>query len=531
MKKRLLALSLLLALLLPMLFACGGDSGTTTPAGTTAGGGDGGDVTTAPVVKGPLVDNIDLTGTTIRVVQNTELYRDVMESGAYSPLLFSKGPDEEEYDQYATNAVFAEVYNRNSEIYEKTGLAVEYTTVTFERAWADIVTHIEAYALSDMDDAPDIVSHMKGSLAQAGVLGYLYNLYEDECGTNYFDFTHESWYLDMMKNDSWSDEVIYVMCSDYWIELVRCASPVLVNISMYNELFSVDGGIEQLYEDIDEGWWSVDDLFSRAAVAYEGKGNSSAFNPEDTFGLISNSYTFQSLVRSAGLHPVEIDENGMMKQAGAELLTEIHNFIDKMISWQNDDSVWFNYDKMLEREVGCIHKFAAGGSLFTIGNVVASLEGALLQDADDIYGVLPTPKGEYDDLGPTYQVSVSNPLAGGILINSDMFSECSAFAQMQTEGSTEVMRLYFEEGLQLKQNMDNSVGQVRMLDYVREGIMRVDGLKLAEPQNLEGYVPYAYIIRNCVLNGTNTFSSDWAAGVKAREEAIKQSYEAYTPKD
>ena len=170
MKLRLLCMSLLLALLLPMLFACGGSDDVTTPAGTTSGDG-GGDVTTAPVIEGPLVDNIDLTGTTLRIVQNIELYRDVMESGAYSPILFSKGPDEEEYDQYATNAVFAEVYNRNSEIYEKTGLVVEYTEVEFNRAWADIVTHIEAYALSDMDDAPDIVSHMTNGISQAGVRG------------------------------------------------------------------------------------------------------------------------------------------------------------------------------------------------------------------------------------------------------------------------------------------------------------------------------------------------------------------------
>ena len=526
MKLRLLCMSLLLALLLPMLFACGGSDDVTTPAGTTSGDG-GGDVTTAPVIEGPLVDNIDLTGTTLRVVQNVELYRDVMESGAYSPILFSKGPDEEEYDQYATNAVFAEVYNRNSEIYEKTGLVVEYTEVEFNRAWADIVTHIEAYALSDMDDAPDIVSHIKDGVYKAGMRGYLYNAYEDECGTNYFDFTHESWYLDMMKEASWADDRMYMLCGDYWIELVRCAAPVLVNISMYNDLFEVDGGIEQLYKDIDDGWWSLDDLFSRAAMAYVGKGNGSAFNPEDTFGLVCNSYNFWDLTEAAGLFPVALDENGKRVLAGAETLTEIHNFIDKMIAWQNDDSVWFNYDKMMKPETGCIHKFAAGGALFTIGNSIASMEGALIQDADDIYGVLPTPKGEYDDLGPVYHVNTANPIVGGILINSDLFSASTAFLQMQTEGSTEVMRLYFEEGLQLKNNMDNSVGQVRMLDYVREGVMRRTGLVLAEPEGMEGFVSYSVIIRSCVLNGTNTFSSDWEAGRAAREQAMIDAYENF----
>jgi hypothetical protein len=118
-------------------------------------------------------------------------------------------------------------------------------------------------------------------------------------------------------------------------------------------------------------------------------------------------------------------------------------------------------------------------------------------------------------------------MAGCILINSDLFSECTAFLQMQTEGSREVMRLYFEEGLQLKNNVSNSVGQVRMLDYVREGVMRTDGRKLAEPSGLEGFVQYANIIRNCVLSGTNTFSSDWEAGREAREAAMKDSYENF----
>ena len=309
MKMRLLCLSLLLALLLPMLFACGGSDDVTTPAGTTSGDG-GGDVTTAPVIEGPLVDNIDLSGVTIRVVQDVELYRDIMESGAYSPMLFAKGPDEEEYDQYATNAVFAEVYNRNSEIAEKTGLNVIYTPTSFNVKWADIDIHIENYALSDLDDAPDIVSHMMGSLNRAAVRGYLYNAYEKEVGPNYFDFTHESWYLDMMKQQSWSDERIYTLCSDYWIEIIRCASPVLVNISMYDELFTVEGGIETLYKDIDEGWWSMDDMFERAQYAYTGKGD--GFNAEDTYGIVSNGYMFMGLVGSAGLHPTEFGEDGML---------------------------------------------------------------------------------------------------------------------------------------------------------------------------------------------------------------------------
>ena len=317
MRMRLLCFSLLLALLLPMLFACGGGD-VTTPAGTTSG--DGGDVTTAPVIEGPLVDNIDLTGTTLRIAQNIELYRDVMESGAYSPILFSKGPDEEEYDRYATNAVFAEVYNRNSEIAEKTGLTVEYTEVEFNRAWADIVTHIETYALSDMDDAPDIISHIKDGVYKAGMRGYLYNVYEDEVGTNYFDFSHESWYLDMMKEASWADDRMYMLCGDYWIELVRCASPVLVNISMYDDLFAVEGGIEALYEDIDAGYWSIDDMFERAAMAYVGEGGA-VFNPEDTFGLVCNSYNFWDLTETSGLYCVSLDENGRRVLAGADTLT------------------------------------------------------------------------------------------------------------------------------------------------------------------------------------------------------------------
>ena len=526
MKVRLLCFSLLLALLLPMLFACGGGDGVTTPAGTTAGSpGGGDDVTTTAKPEGDLVDRIDLSGITLRVVQNVEMYRDVAEAGAYSPMLFSRGPDEEEYEQYATNAVFAEVYNRNSEIYEKTGLTVEFTPVTYERDGNLIDTQLESYALSDMEDAPDIVSHVMGNVSRAGVRGYLYNAYEDEMGENYFDFTHESWYLDMMKQESWADDKLYTLCSDYWIDLVRCAAPVLVNISMYNELFEVEGGIEKLYEDIDEGWWSLDDLYARAQIAYVGRPGS-AFNPDDTFGLISNSYKFWGLSKCAGLFPVEYGEDGKLQLAGAETLTEIHNFVDMLISWQNDDSVCFNYDKMLKPETGCIHKFVAGGSLFTIGNSIAVMEGALIQDADDIFGVLPTPKGAYDDSGATYIVETQNTIAGGILINSDNFSACTAYLQMQTEGSGEVMRLYFEEGLQLKNNMSNSVGQVRMLNYVREGIMRCDGRKLAEPTNLEGFVPYTYIIRNCVLNGTNTFISDWEAGREAREAAMREAYES-----
>ncbi|MBO7763103.1 MAG: hypothetical protein J6T24_09925 [Clostridia bacterium] len=513
---------LTLTLLFPSLFACGDTppADTTTAASTTA-------ATTAKP-EGPLVDRVDLTGVTIRILQNVELYRDVQEAGAYSPILFSKGPDEEEYDKYGTNAVFAEIYNRNNLIAEKTGVEVLYTPVTFERMWGEIVTQIEGYALSDLDDAPDIVSHIQGSVYQAGVRGLLYNAYEQDMGTNYFDFSHESWYTDMMKAYSWDDSKIYTLCGDYWMDILRCSTPVLVNISMYNDLYTLQGGIEDLYAMVETGYWTLDEMIGLTELAYSGPATGGVFNPDATFGLISNSYDFMHIVSDLGFEAIETDADGNYIWMSADTTLAVHNLIDDMILWQKSDAIQFNYDKSVKPETGCIHKFVDGGALFTVGNALASMEGALIQDSDNIFGVLPSPKLEADGID-SYRTSVGRGNAGGICINSSIFSACSAFLQMQTEGSTEVMRLYFEEGLQLKNNMDNSVGQVAMLNYVRDGLYAT-----VAPGNMYGvvtpndtFVARDNLIRKSVLEGTNTFSSDWSASTDARETALGELGESF----
>ena len=167
-------------------------------------------------------------------------------------------------------------------------------------------------------------------MVRAGIKGLLYNALDTE-EENYFDLTEENgWYVDLMKEGTLDESKIFMLMGDYFLDVLRYADGVYVNIDMYNDLFQAEGGIESLYETIELGEWDYDELIRCAEAAYVDRGVPGVDYEEDTFGITSRpSWYHRDLFSTSGLDVFEV-KDGQFRYI--EDISKIHDFVDDLMA-------------------------------------------------------------------------------------------------------------------------------------------------------------------------------------------------------
>ena len=105
----------------------------------------------------------------------------------------------------------------------------------------------------------------------------------------------------------------------------------------------------------------------------------------------------------------------------------------------------------------------------------------------------------------------------------------SAFLQMMTEESADVLYEYFEKGLKFKNNTANEAEQIQILDIIREAVaLPLDFLfdNFASRETMGTHVNGGShtiydIIEKAVKNNSNTFTSTWDAEVMAKNNTLQ----------
>jgi hypothetical protein len=310
---------------------------------------------------------------------------------------------------------------------------------------------------------------------------------------------------------------------DYFIDMLRYSYTVLVNMDMYNEIFAGEGGSESLFELVKAGEWTYDEMMRCADMAYVDAGSIGQGDDEDTFGIVYDiSWAFRSLLATSGVDIFEKNADGQIQYV--EDITEMHNFVDKLVnmgkhdSWRKDGTTGTNsYDV-----------FISGKSLFTLDAPVLMMEGTYLQSMDDSVALIPYPKYNKE---VKYGALISdNANVGGIAYSSDKFTACSAFLQMATEesntGKGSLIHEYYD--VSLKYKLSSTPEQVAMLELVRTG--------LCSPKSFlydnyfaksVGMQTCGNLMRSSFNAATNTFASDWEAQYSAVQSALESTLTTY----
>jgi hypothetical protein len=335
-----------------------------------------------------------------------------------------------------------------------------------------------------------------------------------------------------MNSTTLNKDKLYIAAGDFLIDSLRMSYNMLVNTDMFGELFTVQGGMDYLYSLVldpqgDEAW-TYDKLKEMADIA---RPEGTDPNDEDAvYGLMgTTSFVPRAFFFTSGLEIFDYDASGAPTYvADADKKAALHNYVDKMISIFSSEAMAreSKYDVYSET-------FLNGKTLFSSEQHLANLEGANFLNMDDAAAVIPYPK--YDTANP-YSILVSdNACAGAVLFASQKFTAASAYLQMMTEESDDVLYQYFDQGLKLKNNASNDPRQVEVLDLIRDSVnmplaFLFDNLVSrsitpgsgANPSTTSSASTIYDIINHALTSGSNTFSSIWDSEVEAKNNELNR---------
>ena len=494
--KKILCLILVLIMSLSLLVGCNfgnsGDGNTDDP-GNDTGNTDKGDGTKpGKGESGEWWDDIAYDETSL-IFQMTHCSNKEELSSGCERYLAGESADNGEIDKL--------VDMRNEAAYVDTNVNVTY------RYYEDIdgngfsqcINTIYNETLVTSTTSPDMYCNFMTDMLVASLKGSFSNLYStkhgegDYTGVNYFDTKDDAYMADLMSSLTLSLDKIYVIASDYFIDLIRAFFVVPVNVKLYNSIASdmiedlnEDGAVD--VNDFFEEVWAKDWTYTRLAqycaqIYKEGEAGVTNASIDDTLGfaLGKNGLPAAGLVYTSSVVVINKTWNesrGDYDYAYPEENQELYDLSEAV-------------KKLFEsRGVMCVDGTAAASVGATTANLgvrtqftkdkilfggiilVGSIEYEAYQrmkGEDTGFGLVPVPlyrDGSEDNY--LTQIHVVGR-AGGIARGTKKFVQCSAFLQYQTEHSTDILNQYYDYNLTYEA-ADGLDGNVDMLKYIRSNV-------------------------------------------------------------
>ena len=493
--QRILCMCMVLALCLPMLFACGGDGATTTrkdPAkDTTKGGGTPDDGFTVGDLG---TDTIHIN---ISVNQDSETTFPAQDR-------YVKGPDKVGEDE-VQNMVF----RRNEKIRKTLGLTVRYTEtdLSVEKVLADV----EKLAMAGGSDTPDIYNNDLQGLSHAMVVGYLRNLLHpgaEEDGQepdNYFNFDLDCWYGDYMRGATLDESKIYLAAGDCFLDLIRFAWVLYVNMDLFDNAFATIGyDTVTFYQLVLEGEWDYDLLMSLCEQAFrDTNGNGVADKEDERLGLIEAHLLSWVCTWTSGLDVVD------HTKATPEIIeknNQLYTLYDRFSQLYNTKGV-YHADQVLN----AITLFLNGTAVFGLSEL-GEMESETVRAANFRKGLVPIPKFDLL-LQPKYHTAIHNQAeVAAVLINARHFTAASAYLQLMCMESTDILHEYYESSLKYKYNDEKETKA--MIDLVHDTIDS----------------PFIVLLSRILFERTNRNETVWnmiLTHAKKQDNGFASDYESY----
>ncbi len=445
-------------------------------------------------------------------------------SGSDTSVKFIIGPDD-----VTENTVETMIYQRNDKVADDLGIKLTYKQV--ELGHADILKHFEDLASQGGDACPDIVINMYFGLIRAEVNGLLKDMKDGYGGSdNYFDFSNEGWYTEMMDGTTLNPEKYYIAAGDYLIDSLRLSYNTFVNVDKFDETFSSEGGMNTLYDIIlgndPDIAWTYETMFDYADRAYVPNN----LDESQTFwGLMANTGLYaRSFFFSSNMNIFSYDAQNIPSYvSNADQQNELHTYIDVIVQHITGEGV------KLDTDANGLTSFQNGKALFMTDQFLAALEGDNFRNMNDAAAVIPYPKY---DATKAYRNLVSDNACGGAIleVSSRDFAACSALMQYMTEESVPIAYQYFEVELKLKNNQVDNTKQLSVLDIIRSSVACPQEFlfdnycaRSFSNNSPSGTGHTIYDIINVARTGTNTFSSTWNSEMSAKNAALQDAVDRF----
>ncbi len=461
MKKhvRFLALALALVLSLGLLASCNGGGGGNTQTGDRGENGSW--------------DNVDFDGNTLKISVSVN---QPDETTMPECSIYTKGPDKTSSDN-----VQKKVYERNRDVADMLNLNVAYTTTNLR--WDGISEDVEKLVQSTTP--VDVYINDICGLTRCMFQGYFTNLLnfgKNADGSevqNFFDFSYDGWYEDYMKGLTLDTSKQYIMAGDYFVDLIRFAWVLFVNVTEFDATFSelLDWqNYDNTARRIDfAGEWTYDDLAFLSGKAHIDSANKGTTDMEDTrVGFLFASMSSRIASWSTGLSVVEW-EDGVIGKGTPKIVGELGTNPATKTMLSNLSVEYGDlyraagvYNTTGQKD--CVDYFIDGKAIFSTV-VLGEMESESMRDVKFTRGVLPFPK--YSTAQEVFHTLVHDQAEVGVILkNAQSPTMASAYMQAINEASADVLTEYYENSLKVKYNTaGDSEGGVRlMIDLVHDTV-------------------------------------------------------------
>ena len=312
--------------------------------------------------------------------------------------------------------------------------------------------HITNSVLAN-DSSYDIAGGYSLSIATLAAQGMLYNLAD----TKYIDITNPWW------SESFLDQVaidgnMYFLTGDISTNAIGTAFALF-----FNKGLLATYQLENPYELVDNGTWTLDKLFEMTGSIYTDLNGDNKRDENDMYGLYAIHSSFDNLYYSSGMSIVVPDKDeGMVVSAdfGSE----------KMVSLVTKLCTAFNHTDGInwaDGSSGVAEKsFLEENTIFIMNGM--NIAANQLREAKFEYGVLPVPK--WDEAQENYR-STHAYTSGFYCVpldarDPDMSS--AIIEAMAIEGYYNVAPAFFETALKVKYSTDDD--SARMFDIIRQSV-------------------------------------------------------------
>ena len=437
------------------------------------------------------------------------------------------------------------VSKRNIAATDATNVTVSYKYWDDDSAkngWGDTIDHIDDMVNSTtIKDAPDVYSTYIHDLVGSSIKGYFANLLGTVRGLgslkglNYFEFVcdSEKYHEDLESGNDrgymyeWMQSVtldpanrMYVLASDYFVDMVRAAYVIPVNQALFEEIANEnqdltgdrneDGVIDirDLYLQVYRGEWTYNVLQAYASAAYIEDDNAATLDKwlGDTrvgFAMSDGGAANTGIIYSTSNRVIHkawntnknaydyfypgsyMDPDGF--EAGmAEFRDGFGKLVDAVEALLATDGVvyvkreycqgrtWNDISHLSNNTEHQAIRVAFGQGSVLFGDII--MVGALEENeyqrmSEGSFGVLPVPiyhDNLYgDDRYLTQIHSTGRP--GAIAYNTKKFVECTAFLNYQSTNSSKILNDYYTYNL-CYYTAGGDPDTVEILEYVRDNI-------------------------------------------------------------
>ncbi|MGI6742567.1 MAG: hypothetical protein ACOX4O_02785 [Eubacteriales bacterium] len=320
-------------------------------------------------------DDVDISGRTFRIIaQDTRTRYNFY------------------HEDTAADIINDSINDRDNKVREKLG--VEFEFIAYEDR--GILATVAQKTILAGDDAYDmIITSLSAGINSLASAGVLFDLRQIPALT----LDSELWNPSMYKNMELNGKQLVTTGN---VSAQYLVTPIVV---LFNKRLAEDFGIEDLYQTVNEGKWTIDrmkGLFADLGQDLDGNGK---MDKNDFYGLSVDATFGNALYAAAGLNTIAKEGDNYYLSIDSK---ESVDLIERCAGLFGDRSVVYNdrYGEGVSAEI-----FRKGNALFLDHTLLGTIE---LRDMEDDFGIIPVPKS--DESIDKYYAACNTWLPSGISV-------------------------------------------------------------------------------------------------------------------